>query len=56
MNATHTTFAQDNGLRNIPASGAVGDLSGMINHPNPLIRESSPLLGLLFGLNHYLNP
>lgn len=45
MNATHTKFTHDMGIRSIPQSGAPDCGSGMVNHPNPLIRESSPLLG-----------
>lgn len=56
MNATHTTFSQDNGLKSIPASGGGEDVSGMINHPNPLIRESSHLLGFTVRVKSLLEP
>lgn len=56
MHASHTTFIQEPGFRYPPVSGEVDDFSGMINHPNPLIRESSPLLGFTVRVKTLLEP
>lgn len=56
MNVKHTRFTQDIGLRNTSASDVTDYVSGMVNHPNPLIRESSPLLGFTVRVKSLIEP